>query len=103
AGRNPDGATEWDELLDDLATMTGKEDAAAEVVDDYEAEIAAARDRLPGLQGKTFYSGHYLDQEYSLGGGGFYPDLGLEPAEDQPLDFSANPPSISLENVDQLT
>lgn len=103
AGRNPGAATDWEELLADLGVMTGKEAEATGAIDGYEAEMLDAKTRLPGFEGRTFFTGHYINQEYNLGGLGIYPDLGMEPAEGQPLEFSSNPISISLENIDQLT
>lgn len=102
-GRVPDAMTDWTELITDLGEMTGKEGEAAAAVAAYESEIVEARNRLPGFEGRTFFAGHYLDQEYALGSGGVYPDLGMEPAEGQPLDHTTSAPSISLENIDQLT
>lgn len=104
AGIEAETNTDWDDSVTALGALTGKTDEAAQVVADLEAEFVAARDRIPNLQNKTYNTGSYMDQTFWLGSGGeYYIDMGLEPAEGQPVIMGGDNPSISLENIDQLT
>ncbi|MEE2059070.1 ABC transporter substrate-binding protein [Rhodococcus artemisiae] len=108
-GIDPDTQTSWQDELAALATLTGHDSASVEEIKaDYASELAAAAERLPGLQGKTFQvavlAGDNILQlsdyanEPLLG-------LGLEPGEGQPTTGveGLTAPKFSLENVDQLT
>lgn len=103
AGVDPDSNTDWDVTVRALASLTGKTDEAERVTAEVDAAFADARDRLPGLQGKTYNGGSYRDQNFILAGGKYWEDLGLLPADGQPDSLGGNSATVSLENLDQLT
>ena len=97
--------TMWEDQLAELAVITGSPDQDKAVLEDIEAEFAAGRERIPGLQGKTFLGGSVTDT------GGintardffwFFGGLGLEPASNYPV-APADNSEISAENLDQVT
>lgn len=108
-GIEKDTNTTWQDDLTALATLTGHDPA---VVDEAEAELddalAAAAERLPGLQEKTFAIAALGDGE-QLWLTEYAADplvaLGLQPGEGQPMttEEGADPPKFSQENIDQLT
>ncbi len=84
--------------------LTRRTSEAARVIADVEAEFTAAKDRLPGLQGKTFnWAAFWTDKsQFTFGAGGTQLEkLGLVPAENQPPPSSRAAP-LSLENIEQL-
>lgn len=96
---------DWSVALSDMGKVTGKSERAEEIISEVSAEFAAARERIPGLQGKTFLAGWTSEA---------YPDittvsemnplltaLGMVPADNM-----SRPPDrgeISAENLDQIT
>lgn len=103
-GREPAQATDWADYLTDLGELTRRTSEAARVIADVEAEFTAAKDRLPGLQGKTFnWAAFWTDKsQFTFGAGGTQLEkLGLVPAENQPPPSSRAAP-LSLENIEQL-
>lgn len=108
-GIETDTNTDWQDDLAALATLTGHDTA---VVEEAEAELAAglaaAAERLPGLQGKSFYIAALGDgeqlwlTEYAAAP---VAALGLKPGDGQPMEGedAADAPRFSQENIDQLT
>jgi len=108
-GIETDTNTAWQDDLTALAALTGNDPAVvAEQEADLEAALADSAEKVPGLQGTTFFVAALGDgeqlwlTEYAaapvLG-------LGLEPGEGQPLlgEDAADAPTFSQENIDQLT
>lgn len=93
---------DWKADLTDLGTLLGMSDQATTALTDLDAEYAATRETLPGLQGRTINTGWYneggvrMPPAYS-----WVEDLGLKPAENQP---AIGTPAVSLaaENLDQF-
>ncbi|HMR48078.1 MAG TPA: ABC transporter substrate-binding protein [Arachnia sp.] len=96
---NPHGYDGWQGVLTDVGALTGKSEQAADVIAEVEAEIADARERLPGLQGASMVTADSREPgSFELGGGAFLlTELGLVP--DDELVATEN---LSLENLDQL-
>lgn len=109
AGIESETNTSWQDDLTALAALNGHDD---QVVDDAESELdaalVAAAEKLPGLQGKSFYVAALGDgeqlwlTEYAVAP---LLALGLVPGEGQPVEGSqaADAPTFSQENIDQLT
>lgn len=102
-GTEPDQATDWRDYLGALGTLTGRTEEAAEALAGVETAYAAARERLPGLQGRTYNSTSFSVEtnDFGFGSGTWLDGLGLVPAENQPPPFSGAD-RLSLENIDQL-
>ncbi|MFT4299616.1 MAG: ABC transporter substrate-binding protein [Aeromicrobium sp.] len=106
------GATTWQESLADLATLTGHDDTVVDqAVAAYDATLAAAAEKLPGLQGKSFQLAVLSDEDQQLWlteyANGPILGLGLTLGEGQPSgeggENAAEAPKYSLENIDQLS
>lgn len=90
---------EWDAILTDLGTLTGTSDKAQEAIAQTEKDIAAARDRLSGMEGSSFVFGDVSEQEVRLSTDVFMlKALGFEPDDEV-----AAAESVSLESLDQIT
>ncbi|MFY1634862.1 ABC transporter substrate-binding protein [Solwaraspora sp. WMMB335] len=101
-GVDKDAVTGWKDHLTALGALTGHPDEASQVVSDIEGQLSTARDRLSGLQGKTYNFGVVLEGMFRFGGATFPDDLGLVPAENQGTPTGTTHESLSLENLDQL-
>ncbi len=95
-------ATAWKDHLNALGTMTGTAEESDRVVAQIEADLTAARDRLAGLQGKTYNFGVVVNDGFQFGGATFPDDLGLTPAENQTGPTGTKREAVALENLDQL-
>lgn len=95
----------WQDQLTALATLTGHDTAIVDQVSaELDAEYAAARERLSGLQGATFQTPSYSDGTFWLNylGNIALIDLGLVPGESQPDSVANDNVQVSLENIDRL-
>lgn len=94
-GAVKDSADSWQHLLEVSGEMTGTQDSAAQALTQIEGEFAAMRERLPGLQGKTYRVAGYWEGTLNLYGEptGWLDNLGLVSAEDTV--------ELSLENLEQ--
>ncbi len=106
------GDTSWQENLGALAELIGHDDAiVAETEAEYDALLAEAAGKLPGLEGKTFQLGVLSREDQQLWlteyANGPITALGLVPGDGQPTgegdDIMENAPKFSLENVDRFT
>lgn len=98
--------TSWEDDLTALATLTGHDTAIVGTTQaDLDAALAAAAQRLPGLQGTTFHLAILTGAEQlSMTEYGVQPilGLGLTPAEGQPA-VGGGHADLSRENIDTLT
>ncbi len=101
----------WQDIAATAGAVLGEEEAAAALVDDVEAEVAAVAEDLPGLEGKTFTFANYVpgDAMYVLsdpddGANVLFGQLGMEiaPAILDADDDSPGRVKLSLENIDML-
>lgn len=95
---------DWHAHLEDIGALTGKTQEAARVTKTLDDKFKEARDRLPGLQGKTINNGYYLGKDgFKLVPGDWWSGLGLKAASNQPVP-GGTPPSllISSENIGQI-
>ncbi len=94
----------WKQYIEELGLLTGKSDEASQVINDVDAELAAARDQLPGLQGATFNGAYYQSASNDLRLPTTYSwisDLGLTLADNHPQPGEEQV-IISLENLDEF-
>ncbi|WP_170946097.1 ABC transporter substrate-binding protein [Rhodococcus sp. 14-2483-1-2] len=99
-----DNPENWENAVTTMGAVTNKREQAEKLVSDMKAEFSAARERIAGLQGKTFFAGSMLDGSlYPLPEMGiFASELGLIPADNMPVIPDRGDP-ISAENRDQIT
>lgn len=101
--------TSWQVHLAALAALTGHDTAVVDEVEtELAADFAAAAEKLPGLQGKSYIVPvFYTDNQFWPTEYGNDPliALGLVPSEKQPHGevTSADVDTISQENIDQFT
>lgn len=101
-GTEKDRATTLDDYMKAIGTLTGKTKEASKVLADLDAEFAQARERLSGLQGKTYNDVAYRGEQFFFGGRSYVLNgIGMEPAGNQVVGVNAGAP-VSLENIDQL-
>lgn len=98
------GGYNWETALTALGTATGKAAEAEQVIADMDAEIAAARERLSGLQGRSYQAGAYYgeDRGFVLASGILVDRLGLEAADDQPVSTEGGTVQVAPENTQLL-
>lgn len=101
-----DSPRNWADAVTNMGKATGKSELAAQVIDETNAEFAAARERIAGLQGKTYLAGWASDQDGSFWPfpemGTFADELGLVKADNMPVLPDRGTP-ISKENLDLIT
>lgn len=106
-GIETDALTGWQDRTVSLAQLTGHDPAIVDQIEaDLDAEFAAARERLPGLQGKNFYSTGTVEGGFAASAYGAEPmiALGLVPAEGQPATLAEAPSAkqFSWETIDEI-
>lgn len=92
------------DYITDLGAVTGKVEQAKETIADLNAQFAEARERLAGLQGRTFNAAYHLPATSELrltGGYDWVEGLGLVVADNQPA-TGAKALILSQENLDQF-
>lgn len=95
------GNNDWSVQLEDIAELTGESEAAAAAVESVDAAYAAARESLPGAQGKTYSSLRFDGDSFVVGNGSWFDGFGLVPADYQDNTQTSDP--ISLENIAELS
>lgn len=106
-GIEDDTQTSWQDHLASIASLTGHDPAVVDEVEaDLAADFAAAAERLPGLQGRSYVIPVFKDNQFWPTEYGNAPlmALGLEPSARQPHGdvTSGDVDTISRENMDQL-
>ncbi len=95
------GNNDWDETTEVLGKLTGEEEAASAAIAEVEAAYAAAREKLPELEGLTYMSTRFDPNGFGFGNGSWLDGFGLVPAELQDNTQSGTE-TVSLENIERM-
>lgn len=95
------GNNDWDSLLTDLGSLTGRAEATAAALAEVDSAFGAAREQLPGLEGLTYSSLRFDGDGFGIGNGSWWEGLGLVPASYQD-NTQGDSERISLENLSDL-
>ncbi|WP_238006508.1 ABC transporter substrate-binding protein [Dactylosporangium sp. AC04546] len=90
---------DWDDTTRALATLVGAD--AKPVVDGVEQACTAARQKVPGLAGKTYQWVAVDDAQFRFGNGTWLECFGLKPAANQDNTQSTNA-AVSQERIEEL-
>jgi len=101
----------WQDLIEVAGRFLGDEERAQQVVDEVGGQVAAVRDELTGLEGKTFSLANYVPgDEFTVvadpedGASVLFQEMGMEmnPRILESADGAAGRIQISFEQVDML-
>jgi iron complex transport system substrate-binding protein len=90
---------DWDDTARALGKLVGTD--AKDVIDGVERACAAARQKVPGLAGKTYQWVATGDGQFRFGNGTWLECFGLKPAANQDNTQSANA-AVSQERIEEL-
>ena len=101
-GRSKTAQTDWTDILTDVGALTGESSKAKSTIASVDATFAAAKKKLPGLQGKSYLEAYDLNNQFYLNALTWAPKLGLVPDPRLNPGLSKNSKPVSLENIGQL-
>ena len=92
----------YQEEIENIGKLTGTTDRVDEVTGSIDEDFAEAREKLSGLQGKTFFQGiASADGIYSINGAAnFFEPLGFKPSDNQPTGDMTQ--TLSPEKLDEI-
>ncbi|HEY9315127.1 ABC transporter substrate-binding protein [Williamsia sp.] len=93
-------ATEWTADMKAVGELTQQTEAVDAALADFDSQVAANKERVAQLEGKTYNSVAVREAGYQFGSGGWLALLGLVPGETQ---GSYTDAPLSPENLDQLS